>query len=319
MAMKPPLFLIGGYLGVGKTTLIGGALAHLQGRTAVVVNDFGPVGLDGKLLAAQGGALVVQEIPGGCVCCSVQDQLPQAVEAVLLTNPDRVLVEPSGVARLGPLRDMLAQTPGVGEIHTLALVAVDGFDPAQMAPLLRDQLESADLWVLTHTADATPADHEKLSQALALFYPPRPVLLVENLLNSRWFETLTLPPYTPHWGGLNEALAMADEKETHGAHDLQADGLTWPPGQCFDFQALLAFFASLAHWELGLSGKVLRAKGVFHTQHGAVLMEIAQGKVFDRPLFWHGPSQFDAVLQHPGPQDWDRLWLALESCLSPYS
>ena len=312
--MKPPLFLIGGYLGVGKTTLIGGVLGRLPGRSAVVVSDFGPVGLDGKLLAAQGGALVVQEIPGGCVCCSVQDQLPQAVEAVLATGPDRVLVEPSGVARLGPLRDMLAGTPGVGEIHTLALVAVAGFEPEQMTPLLRDQLESADLWVLTHTSDATAVDRERLQETLASFYPPRPVMGAEDLLSTGWFESLVLPPNTPHWGGLDVA-ALAEEKDHHGGHDLQADGLTWPVEECFDFQGLLAFFAALAQGELGLSGKVQRAKGVFHTRHGPVLMEIAQGKVFDRPLFWHGPSQFDAVLQHPGPQDWDQLWLGLDARL----
>lgn len=90
--------LITGFLGSGKTTSILHLLAHKDPaeKWAVLVNEFGEVGIDGALLADSGALL--KEIPGGCMCCV--NGLPMQVGLNTLLRqgkPDRLLIEPTGL------------------------------------------------------------------------------------------------------------------------------------------------------------------------------------------------------------------------------
>jgi len=114
-----PVNVVTGCLGAGKTTAIARALARRpEGETwAVVVNDFGALGIDGALLddavgstskASERGGVVVREVNGGCVCCATAAPFTLAVTQVLRRfAPDRVLVEPSGVGDAGRVIDAL--------------------------------------------------------------------------------------------------------------------------------------------------------------------------------------------------------------------
>jgi G3E family GTPase len=77
-------------------------MAALPGKTVVLVNDFASVGIDGSLLNNQGADVV--ELPNGCICCSLRDDLSRQLEdTVTRFAPDRVLIEPSGVADIASL------------------------------------------------------------------------------------------------------------------------------------------------------------------------------------------------------------------------
>ena len=114
-----PVNVVTGCLGAGKTTAIARALARRpEGETwAVVVNDFGALGIDGALLddavgstskTSERGGVVVREVNGGCVCCATAAPFTLAVTQVLRRfAPDRVLVEPSGVGDAGRVIDAL--------------------------------------------------------------------------------------------------------------------------------------------------------------------------------------------------------------------
>ncbi|HQU02637.1 MAG TPA: GTP-binding protein, partial [Acetobacteraceae bacterium] len=74
----------------------------VSGKTVVLVNDFSSVGIDGSLLNGQGADVV--ELPNGCICCSLRDDLSRQLEdTVARWAPDRVLIEPSGVADIASL------------------------------------------------------------------------------------------------------------------------------------------------------------------------------------------------------------------------
>jgi G3E family GTPase len=97
--MRTPVHVVGGYLGTGKTTVLLTELGKREGneRCAVVVNDFGEAAVDATLL---GDGVRVTNIPGGCVCCTAPEGLAPALIAILdELKPDRIFIEPSGLAR----------------------------------------------------------------------------------------------------------------------------------------------------------------------------------------------------------------------------
>ena len=97
-----PTHVITGFLGVGKTTAILQLLKHKPAneRWAILVNEFGDIGVDGSLLEGQTVAknLFIREVPGGCMCCAAGVPMQIALNQLLLqAKPDRVLIEPTGL------------------------------------------------------------------------------------------------------------------------------------------------------------------------------------------------------------------------------
>ena len=95
------LYLISGFLGAGKTTLLQKLLREgfAGQKVALVENDFGAVSLDAKLLKS--GGYTVQELRAGCICCTLNGNFVSALVSLLRrVQPDVVLIEPSGVAKL---------------------------------------------------------------------------------------------------------------------------------------------------------------------------------------------------------------------------
>ena len=120
-----PLVVIGGYLGAGKTTLVNRWLheARARGlRIAVLVNDFGEVGIDADLIVTRRDDVI--ELAGGCVCCSFGSDLVAALGRLhdRQPRPDAVLLETSGVALPGTVAATarLARGFAVGEVIVLA-------------------------------------------------------------------------------------------------------------------------------------------------------------------------------------------------------
>ncbi len=143
--------LITGFLGAGKTTTLRHLLTNKPDgeKWAVLVNEFGEVGIDGALLAETGA--VLKEIPGGCMCCV--NGLPMQVGLNMLLNqakPDRLLIEPTGLGHPKQILDMLSASvyqPWIDLRATLCLL-----DPRQLLDEravdnenFRDQLAAADI------------------------------------------------------------------------------------------------------------------------------------------------------------------------------
>ena len=107
---KIPVTVITGFLGAGKTTLIRHLMANPQGkRLAVLVNEFGSVGVDGDILksCADENCPVenIVELANGCICCTVADDFIPTIEALMALpqRPDHILIETSGLALPKPL------------------------------------------------------------------------------------------------------------------------------------------------------------------------------------------------------------------------
>jgi cobalamin biosynthesis protein CobW len=107
---KIPVTIVTGFLGAGKTTLIRHVLTHAQGRRlALVINEFGDVGVDGEILRNCGVESCpednIVELANGCLCCTVADDFLPAIEGLLAREPrpDHILIETSGLALPKPL------------------------------------------------------------------------------------------------------------------------------------------------------------------------------------------------------------------------
>mgnify|MGYP001807354558 CR=1 FL=1 len=148
-----PVTTIGGYLGAGKTTLVNGLLAGDHGlRIGVLVNDFGAISIDEKLIVSREDDVIT--LANGCACCSVAGDLAMALDrfAGRTDRYEQIVIEASGVA--DPTRiAALAGSPGlsrgatvvVADAATVRARARDKF----VGSLVRRQLAAADLVVLT--------------------------------------------------------------------------------------------------------------------------------------------------------------------------
>lgn len=107
---RVPCTIVTGFLGSGKTTLIRHILANANGRRlAVIVNEFGDVGIDGEILKGCGDAACpeenIVELANGCLCCTVADEFVPALDAILAREPavEHIVIETSGLALPKPL------------------------------------------------------------------------------------------------------------------------------------------------------------------------------------------------------------------------
>ena len=110
MTQKIPVTVITGFLGAGKTTLVRHLLAHANGkRIALIINEFGEMGVDKDILAGCGDATCREEdmieLANGCICCTVADEFIPTMQALLARpdRPDHIVIETSGLALPQPL------------------------------------------------------------------------------------------------------------------------------------------------------------------------------------------------------------------------
>jgi cobalamin biosynthesis protein CobW len=159
---RVPCTIVTGFLGSGKTTLIRHVLANAGGRRlAVIVNEFGDVGIDGEILKGCGDEACpeenIVELANGCLCCTVADEFVPALDAILAREPavEHIVIETSGLALPKPL---------VQAFHWPAIksrVTVDGVVAVVDGAALADGQVSADLDALAQQRQADPAlDHD---------------------------------------------------------------------------------------------------------------------------------------------------------------
>ena len=114
--------VVSGFLGAGKTTLIQKLIKDVfAGQKVVLVeNEFGEIGIDGGFLKEAG--IVINEVNGGCICCTLQGDFKEALEKVLEQyQPDRILIEPSGVGKLSDILHIVKGVEGL-EINSYSTV-----------------------------------------------------------------------------------------------------------------------------------------------------------------------------------------------------
>lgn len=250
-----PVTVVTGFLGAGKTTLLRHLLLHGQRRLAVIVNEFGEVGIDGDLIAACGfcseeerqGRLV--ELANGCLCCTVQDEFLPTMTRLLerADQLDGIVIETSGLALPQPLVAAFGWPEIRARTRVHAVVAVvDGgaldaghvvgdaeaveaqrrADPSldhvsAIEELFAEQLEAADL-VLISRADLLSADQ---LAALERRLEPllRPGTRVLPMARGAIDPQLVFDDARDSDGSVAAPNPNAESRDQHAAHDREHD------------------------------------------------------------------------------------------------
>ena len=210
--VKTPVTVITGFLGSGKTTLVRHLMANPQGlRLAVIVNEFGTMGVDGEILKGCADAACpaenIVELSNGCICCTVADDFIPTLEALMAlpARPDHILIETSGLALPKPLlkafdwpairsritvdgvialADAEAVAAGRFAPDVAAVDAQRAADPSldhetPLSEVFEDQIACADVILLTKADLAGPEGVAAARAAIEAELPrPLPILTV---------------------------------------------------------------------------------------------------------------------------------------------
>jgi len=268
--------IVAGFLGAGKTTFLRRLLndADPDVRTMVMVNDFGSVGIDGSLVSGRGADVI--ELPNGCIYCSLRSDLARQLrEVVTRYAPQRLIIEPSGVAEVTELlrvlnRPTLADL--VKDIRVYTMIDAGSFlkDYADLPHYFEAQTAIAPVLIINKTDLVAPAELLTVEQTLRELNP------IAHVVHAKYGVLAE--------GALNDATLLAKETlptehEDEEHHHDEALGLeTWSPriSGTYDESALRALLQMMVGGEFG---NVLRAKGLLPVRRGWVRFDVAGGQV----------------------------------------
>lgn len=168
--------IVSGFLGAGKTTFLNKYLPLLKGKTVVIENEFGEVGLDGDLIQ---GDIPVKELYAGCICCSLALDFRRGIkEIVEWYQPDRIVIEPSGVGRLSDIvtacsRAKVKEKIDLKITKLIALVDLSSYEEyrAGFGVFYVDQIAHAKLLLLSNLERIAPDEKKRLIHAIKMDNP----------------------------------------------------------------------------------------------------------------------------------------------------
>ncbi|GKX68371.1 CobW family GTP-binding protein [Inconstantimicrobium mannanitabidum] len=188
--------IISGFLGAGKTTLIKKLLKErLNGENIVVIeNEYGEVGIDGNILKSDN--ITIKEITSGCICCTISSSFKDVLDEVFDTyNPDRIIVEPSGVAKLSEVvKEIRSEQVKRNIIINMQIAVVDSvnfenyFD--NFGEFFVDQITNAKTIILSKTQLMRNTDLNQVFKAIRKMNPTCPIITTnwDNIPASKILE-----------------------------------------------------------------------------------------------------------------------------------
>lgn len=278
--------LITGFLGTGKTT----AILHLLSQRpegqkwAVLVNEFGEVGIDGAIFKSRG--IAVREVPGGCMCCVSGLPFQMGLNMLLAREkPDVLLIEPTGLGHPLKVLQMLADDSYQDVLHVSATLCL--VDPRHLSQTrylehetFQDQIQLADVLIANKTDLCTATDQQNFKALLDQAEPAK--------LGSAWVEQGRIPFELLQLAPSSERLAH--HPHAHNVQDKDSFPIVLPlaahePYRCFENRGLGHFSAGwllqpqpifhankLRSWLNSL--ELERAKAIVHTDEGTLVFNL---------------------------------------------
>ena len=320
MLQNIPTHVIAGPLGAGKTSLIKHLLLQrpIGERWAVLINEFGQIGLDAALLTQDADGIALGEVAGGCLCCVNGAPFQVGLGRLLRkARPDRLFIEPSGLGHPAQLLRQLSEAPWAGVLAVQPSVLVlDAQALAVGKPLPESQqaaLSSAGLLLLNKSEGLDGNDRQRVAEQLPdrnLYWTQLAQLPLNELPGYRvqavagvdnFIVPKGLAQMPAIWTDPTLPICLSQQQE-----GIWSIGWRWHPSQTFDASLVGKWLDSLA-WR--------RAKLIIHSVDGWVSANaLDNSPVQWQPSEWRQDSRIELIFSEP--QDIDSLQSALADCRS---
>lgn len=280
-----------GFLGSGKTTFIRYVMENppQSEKVVILVNEFGEVGIDGLVLSGHGSQVAeVIELPSGCICCTIaSDFRRQLLDLCQRFAPDRVIVEPTGVATISQIMQILESEDMRPLYSDLSLIHL--LDASEFLSFIKshrhfmeNQIRRSKAVLLNKMDRVKPAMLDLLVSSIkeinpdVTVYPTRFARLQDSVLKKLLGghdDTDELSRFRQEFE--RTLISGGVHGHDHGlAHEFESFGRKY--SDSFSRPCLVSFFEVLRS---GGYGKVVRAKGVFQTSEDWIKLELASGEV----------------------------------------
>jgi G3E family GTPase len=256
--LRTPVTLITGPLGSGKTTLLRHILAAYPAKIAIVMNEFGEIAIDRKVI--EGKNVRIAELGGGCVCCSLLGEFEAAVNEIIeKIMPERIVVETTGLAEPEALvfniQEALSQCRLDGVISIIDADMLVRFP--EIGHTTRLQIEGADILLLNKIDLVEPAEIEPLEIKLREINPAAAIVRTERC---------RIDPELLFGVGHEKKIARPQHR-----HQPQFDSFAFSSDRIFSRDCF-------EHVADTLPASVVRAKGFIRFTHGAHLFNFVAGR-----------------------------------------
>lgn len=263
--------IVNGFLGSGKTTFIQNIIRQMVPleKVVILVNEFGEIGIDGMLLARDHSEVV--ELTSGCVCCTLAADLGrQLLDIATRLKPDRVIIEPTGVATIQGLLSVVGSLRL--EKHVEAIKVIFMVDAAESEifqggyPMFwESQIARADVVLINKTDLVSPSAVREIRRSVSAINGR--ARIIETKFGEAALEQMGAPPVS------GDLTGGGDKNLHHQHHHNHSDDRKIPDYQSFskeyreifDMNKLEAFFRNLSS---PAQGEVIRAKGIFRGADG---------------------------------------------------
>jgi G3E family GTPase len=258
MQARTPITLITGPLGSGKTTLLRHILAVQPAKIAIVMNEFGEIAIDTKVI--EGKNVRIAELGGGCVCCSLLGEFEAAVNEIIeKISPERIVVETTGLAEPEALvfniQEALPQCRLDGAVSVIDGDMLIRFP--ELGHTTRLQIEGADILLLNKIDLIQSLQIESLETKLREINPTAAIVRTERC---------SINPELLF--GIGRERKIARLEHVH-EHEFESFGFT--SNKTFSRNCFEDFVSSLP-------GSVVRAKGFIRFADGAQLFNFVAGR-----------------------------------------
>jgi G3E family GTPase len=267
-----------GFLGAGKTTLLNRLLARRAERAAggklgVIVNELGEVGIDGSLLA--GDAAKQVELPGGCVCCVLGDELDRTLIELVEKNPqiEAIVLETTGVAEPLPIAWAVARKPVADKVRLAAVVtlvdATHFIASRKLSVAVDAQVAYADVLLVTKAELAGKIETKAAVDAAKHIAPRALVRIGTSDEHALWIEETLADPEIEH--------EHEHEHEHDHSHDIDLQSVWVDVKGIVDLEELEDQLAALP-------GTYVRIKGIVRTEAGWFAVHRVGLRVSSEPI-----------------------------------
>lgn len=316
--------IISGFLGAGKTTLLQRLLAQKpEGETwAVLMNEFGQIGVDQQLLPQSEG-YQVKELLGGCLCCTSQLPMQIALSRLIQeSKPDRLFIEPTGLGHPDQLLEQLTEPHWQSLIDMRALVTVvDGsrLHDAEWTKqhLYQDQLKAAQIVVVSHVDQMNDEDEKALSELQSEYLAYVQKWLKADMGNldihnidikfngvQRQIQPLIQIQRNAPKDGVLAEIKQLPYHYVETAQGYTVAGWKFSKRWQFDFYDLLDVLCDQTDW--------MRIKGIFNTNQGWMTFNFNPEQLNYKSGEENIDNRIEIIVQHE--RDWFELETAILAC-----